>query len=97
MHTIEQTRGSEENDSLVLGNYDEFHGVQEIFINYTSSAELFDRTAVVVNLCFSTMVADLLNDPDPKTMAKCKQCSEQIKWKETIEKELYSLRKKRGI
>jgi hypothetical protein len=57
-----------------LGNHDEIHGVQEISINYTSSEELFDRTTTVVNSCFSTMVADLLNDPDRKTMAECKQC-----------------------
>jgi hypothetical protein len=79
MHTIKQTGGSEDPDSLVLGNHDEFHGVQEISINYTSSGELLDRTTTVVNSCFSTMVADLLNDPDPKTMAECKQRSNWIK------------------
>jgi hypothetical protein len=72
LHTTEQAGGSEDPDSLVLGNHDEFHGVQEIAINYTSSEELLDRTTTVVNLCFSTMVASLLNDPDPKTMAECK-------------------------
>jgi hypothetical protein len=77
-----------------LGNHDEFYGVQEISINYTSSEELLDRTTMVVNSCFSTMVADLLNDPDPKTMAKCKQRSDWIKWKEAIEVELDSLRKR---
>jgi hypothetical protein len=69
MHTTEKAGGSEDADSLVLGNLDEFHGVQEISINYTSSGELLDRTAMVVNSCFSTMVADLLNDPDAKIMA----------------------------
>jgi hypothetical protein len=49
-----------------LGNHDEIHGVQEISINYTSSEELFDRTTIVVKSYFSTMVADFLNDPDPK-------------------------------
>jgi hypothetical protein len=71
--TTEQAGGSEDPDSLVLGNHDEFHGVQEISINYTSSGELLDRTIMVVNSCFSTMVVDLLNDPDPKTMSECKQ------------------------
>jgi hypothetical protein len=42
------------------------------------------------------MIADLLNDHDPKTMPEYKQCSNWIKWKETIEAELDSLRK-RGI
>jgi hypothetical protein len=73
VHTTEQAGGSEDPDSLVLGNHDEFHGVQEISINYTSSGELLDRTIMVVNSCFSTMVVDLLNDPDPKTMSECKQ------------------------
>jgi hypothetical protein len=93
MHTIEQVGGSEDPDSLVLGNYDEIHRVQEISINYTSSGELFDRTTMVVNSCFSTMVADLLNVPDPKTMVEYKQRSDSIKWKEAIKAELNSLRK----
>jgi hypothetical protein len=76
VHTTEQTGESKDLDSLVLGNHDEFHGVQEISINYTSFRELLDRTTMVVNSCFSTMVADLLNDPDPKTMAECKQRSD---------------------
>jgi hypothetical protein len=94
VHTIEQVGGSKDPNSLVLGNYDEFHGVQEIFINYTSSRELLDHITMVVNSCFSTMIADLLNDPDPKTMAECKQRSDWIKWKEAIETELDSLRKR---
>jgi hypothetical protein len=40
MHTTEQAGGSEDPNSLVLRNHNEFHGVQEIFINYTSSGEL---------------------------------------------------------
>jgi hypothetical protein len=79
VHTTEQAGGSKDPDSLVLGNHDEFYGVQKISINYTSSGELLDRTTTVVNSCFSTMVADLLNDPDSKTMAECKQRSDWIK------------------
>jgi hypothetical protein len=94
VHTIKQAGGSEDADSLVLGNSDEIHGVQEISINYTISKELFDCTTMVVNSCFSIMVDDLLNDPDPKTMAECKQRSDWIKWKEAIEAELDSLRKR---
>jgi hypothetical protein len=55
-----------------LENHDEFHGVQEISINYTSFGELFDHATMVVNSCFSTMVANLFNDPGPKTIAECK-------------------------
>jgi hypothetical protein len=43
------------------------------------------------------MVADLLNDPDLKTMTECKQRSDWIKWKEAIEVELDSLRKDRYL
>jgi hypothetical protein len=66
VRTIEAPSKSEDPDSLVLGNHDEFHVIQEISINYTSSRELFDRNTMVVNSCFSTMVADLL---DPKNMS----------------------------
>jgi hypothetical protein len=75
VHTIEQAGGSKDPDSLILGNHDEFYGVQEISINYISSGELLDYTTTIVNSCFSTMIADLLNDLDPKTMAECKQHS----------------------
>jgi tRNA U54 and U55 pseudouridine synthase Pus10 len=30
VHTIEHAGGSEDPDSLILGNHDEFHGVQKI-------------------------------------------------------------------
>jgi hypothetical protein len=79
VHSIELAGLSDDLDSLVLGNHDDFHGVQEISISYTSSGELLDRTTMVVNSCFSTMVTDLLNDPDPKTMVECKQRSNWIK------------------
>jgi hypothetical protein len=76
VHITEQAGGSEDPDSLILENHDEFYGVQKISINYTSSGELLDHTTTVVNSYFSTMVADLLNDPKPKTMAECKQRSD---------------------
>jgi hypothetical protein len=75
VHTTEQAGGSEDVDSLILGNHDKFYGVQEISINYTNSGELLDRNTTVVNSCFSTMVVDLLNDPNPKIMVECKQPS----------------------
>jgi hypothetical protein len=54
--------------------------------------ELLDHTTTVVNSCFLTMITDLLNDPEPKTMVECKQRSDWIKWKEEIEAELDSVR-----
>jgi hypothetical protein len=94
MQVNEQAGGLKDPDSLVLRNHDKSNGVQEIFINYTSFGELHDRTITIVNSCFSIMVAELLNDPDPKTMVACKQRLEWIKWKEAIEVELDSLRKR---
>jgi hypothetical protein len=79
VHTFEQAGGSENPDSLILENHDEIHGVQEIFISCTSSRELIDCTTMVVNSCFLTIFADHINDPDPKTIANCKQCSDWIK------------------
>jgi hypothetical protein len=61
-----QAGESKDPGSLILGNQYEFHRVQEISINYTSFGE-FSR---IGKSCFSTMVANLLNDPDPKTMAE---------------------------
>jgi hypothetical protein len=69
VHIIKQVGGSEDHVSLVLENHDEIHRVQEISINYTSFRELFDRSTMIVNSCFSTMVVDLLIDTDPKTKA----------------------------
>jgi hypothetical protein len=61
VHITEQVGGSEDSDSLVLGNHDEFHRVQEISINYTSSGELLDHTTTVVNswLRTSLMILNL--------------------------------------
>jgi hypothetical protein len=55
------------------------------------------RAAVVaapVEVSQTTLTANPLNDLDPKTMAECKQRSDWIKWKEAIEAELDSLRKR---
>jgi hypothetical protein len=60
-------------DSIVLGN-DE---VKEISINYIDSGESYDRKTTVVGMYFSAAIAEIfLNDPDPKTMAKCKSHSD---------------------
>ena len=77
-------------------NQEDFHGVQEISINYTSSGELYDRKTTVINSCFSSIITgNLLSDPDPKSMAECQQRSDWIKWKEAINSELSSLAKRK--
>jgi hypothetical protein len=48
-------------------------GIQEIFITYTSSGEVYNRSTTIVNACFSTIIAEnFLADPDPKNMQSAK-------------------------
>jgi hypothetical protein len=91
-----ETRISEIPDNLVLENHEALKGIEEIFINYTSSGEVYDRSTTIANLCFSTVIAEkFINDPNPKTMAEYKKRSDSNKWKEVIETELNSLKKKK--
>jgi hypothetical protein len=63
-------------DALVLGNHEISTGIQEISINYTSSGEVYDHSTIIVNPCFSTIIAkNFFADPDPKTVAECKRGS----------------------
>jgi hypothetical protein len=79
-----------------LGNHETSKGIEEISINYTSSGKKYDRNTTIADLCFSTIITEnFLNDPDPNTMAECKKWSEWNKWKETIEAELNSLKKRK--
>jgi hypothetical protein len=82
--SITQVRYRKENastlekpDALVLGNHEASTGIQEISINYTSSGEVYDRSTIIVNPCFSTIIAEnFLANPDPKTMTECKRRSD---------------------
>jgi hypothetical protein len=92
----ENASTSENPGALVLGNHEASTGIQEISINYTSSREVFDRSATIVNPCFTTVIAEnFLADPDPKTMAECKRRSNWNRWKESIEAKLNSLKKRK--
>jgi hypothetical protein len=87
---------SEIPNDLVLGNHETLKEIEEISINYTSYGEVYDRCTTIANLCFSTVIAkNFLNDPDPKTMVECKKRSNWNKWKEAIEVELNSLKKRK--
>jgi hypothetical protein len=91
----ENASTSENPDALILGNHEASTGIQEIFINYTSSREVYDRSATIVNPCFSIVIAkNFIADPDPKTMVECKRRSDWNRWKEAIEVELNSLKKR---
>jgi hypothetical protein len=83
-------------DNLVLGNHGPSKEIEEISINYTSSEEVYDCSTTISNLCFSTIIAEnFLNDSDPKTMAGCKKRLDRNKWKEVIEAELNSFKKRK--
>jgi hypothetical protein len=94
VHILDVT--SEHLESILPMNQEDFHGVQEISINYSSSGKLYDRKNTVVNSCFSLIiVVNLLFDPDPKCMVECQQRPDWTKWKEAINSELYSLAKRK--
>jgi hypothetical protein len=92
----ESASTSKNPDALILGIHETSTGMQEISINYTSSGEVYDRSTIIVNPCFLTIIAEnFLAGPDPKTMAECKWRSNWTKWKEAIEAELNSLKKRK--
>jgi hypothetical protein len=72
-------------NALVLGNHETSTGIQEISINYTSSGEVYDRSTTIINLYFSTI------------MAECKGHSDWNKWKEAIVADLNSLKKRKVL
>jgi hypothetical protein len=78
----ENASTSKNSDDLILGNHETSTRIQEISINYTSSREVYDRSTTIINPCFSTIIAEnFFVDPDPKTKAECKRCSDWNKWK----------------
>jgi hypothetical protein len=85
VHPNSDPRTSEHPDSIVLINVESNNGAKEIFIDYIDFGESYDRKTTVVDIYFSAAIAEIfLNDPDPKTMAKCKQRLDWAPWKETI-------------
>jgi hypothetical protein len=85
-------RTSEDQDSIVVENHDEWQGVQKISINYIDSGESYNIKTTNVDIHFTTKIASELRiDPEPKSMAECIKRSDWVKWKETIKAELDSL------
>jgi hypothetical protein len=82
---INEAGTSEVPDNLILGNHEASKGMEENSITYTSSGDVYDRSATIANICFSIVIAEnFLNDLDPKIMAECKKCLDWNKWKEAI-------------
>jgi hypothetical protein len=97
MHYRNENASTLENpDALVLGNHEASTGIQKKSINYTSFREVYAHSTTIVNPCFSTIIVEnFLADPDPMTMAECKRRSNWNRWKEAIEPELNSLKKRK--
>jgi hypothetical protein len=74
---INETRTLKISDNLILGNHEAPKGIEETSINYTSFGKVYDCNTTITGLCFSTIIAEnLLNNPDLKTMVKCKKHSD---------------------
>jgi hypothetical protein len=95
VHSISDDGTLEHPDAIVLGNTEPSIGVNEISINYVDYGESYDRNTTIVDIYFASSVAETIqNDPDPKSMVECKKRSDWNKWKEAIEAELASLKKR---
>ena len=85
VHSITDVGTSERPDAIILGNNDTSQGVHEISINCIESGESYDRKSTIVDIYFAEVIAEIIqNDPDPKTMAECKKCSDWAQWKEAV-------------
>ena len=95
-NTENGTRTAEQPALDNSGNHDEPDSqIKEIATNYTESGELYNRKSTHVDIHFVSKIAtDINEDPEPKSMAECRQRSDWVKWKEAIETELRSLMKR---
>jgi len=73
-----------------MGNHDEREDDHdEIATNYVESEESFNRKTTVVDINFTSKIADSMDpNPEPKSIIKCRKHSDWDKWKTTIEAEL---------
>jgi hypothetical protein len=96
VHSITNVGTLECPDTTILGNDDASERVHEISINYLESGESYDRKTTIVDIYFSAMIAEhIQNNLDPKTMAECRSCSDWNQWKEAIQAEIASLSKRK--
>ena len=95
VHSNLEAGTSENPDTIVLGNHELSPRDNEISTNYIDSGESYIRKTTIVDTYFSTKIANnLISDPDPKTMAECKQRSDWNQWKDAIQAEIVSLNKR---
>ena len=93
---INSMRTSEQPDSSDTGNPNELDDSnKEMATNYAHSGELYNRKTTVVDINFVSKIATVIDeDPEPQSMAECQKRSDWVKWKEAIEMELRSLKKR---
>ena len=85
-------------DINIVGNDEdqESERIEEISTNYVDTGEIYNRKTTIVDIYFAEKIAKIIDlDPEPKSMAECKQRSDWIKWKEAIKAELTSLNKRK--
>jgi hypothetical protein len=72
---------------LNMGNQDELDDLsEEIATDYAKSRELYNRKTTNVDINFVSKIIGVIDeDPEPKSMAECRKCSDWVKWKEAIE------------
>jgi hypothetical protein len=93
-HINEQ--GPSENTRIIdKGNLDESLKINELATNYIETGKSYDRKSTIVDIYFSEQIADIINDPDPKSMVECKKRSDWNQWKEAIQTEIASLYKRK--
>ena len=64
-------------------------------INYIDSGETFKRVETNIDHCFATKIATIINlDPEPASLAECKQRLDWEDWKKAMQAELQSLYKR---
>jgi hypothetical protein len=95
VHSITDVGTSKCPNATILGDEDASQRVHKISINYLESRESYDRKTTIVDIYFSAMIAEILeNDLDPKIMAECKRRSDWNQWKDAIQAEISSLSKR---
>jgi hypothetical protein len=89
MHSINDVGTSKYHDVTILGNNHISERIHEISINYLESRESYDRKTTIIDICFSTMIAEILkNHIDPKTMAECNERFDWNQWKDAIQAQI---------
>lgn len=69
----------------------------EISINYVHDMKLWDRSKAIIDDVFvysAALDVDINSDPEPQSVDECRRRKDWLKWKDAIQTELNSLRKR---